>query len=178
MTAPEAKRRLTVWFIQWREPLRKFLRGRHTVHSADIDDIAQEVFLRLMRYERAELIEHPQAYLYKIAANVANEWAIRVRYSRPHDSKWLPDLVANEAPDDEAGQEALQRRIQNALLALEPRQREVLKLQFFEGLTRSETAARLGATERIVKRLLAKSYAELRRHLEPEVLGGMSDGRE
>jgi hypothetical protein len=32
-----------------------------------------------MRYDRAELIERPQAYLYKMASNVAAEWAIRGR---------------------------------------------------------------------------------------------------
>ncbi len=39
--------------------------------SGDLDDIAQEVFLRLLRYERTEQAEHPQAYLFTIASNVA-----------------------------------------------------------------------------------------------------------
>jgi DNA-directed RNA polymerase specialized sigma24 family protein len=59
------------WFRQWRLPLRKFLLGRVGVPAADIDDVAQEVFLRLVRYERAELIEQPQAYLFRMATNVA-----------------------------------------------------------------------------------------------------------
>jgi RNA polymerase sigma factor (sigma-70 family) len=178
MTAPEAKRRLTDWFLQWREPLRKFLRGRGSVRPADVDDIAQEVFLRLMRYDRAQLVEHPQAYLYKIASNVAAEWAIRVRYARPHDPKWLPGLVADDEPEGEVGQQEMQAEIERALLTLTPRQRQVLRLQFFEGLSRAETAKRLGATERSVKRALMKSYEELRNRLDPELLGVISDGRE
>ncbi len=51
--------------------------GHGAVSGADVNDVAQEVFLRLLRYDRAELIEYPQAYLFKMAANVANEWAIR-----------------------------------------------------------------------------------------------------
>lgn len=56
--------------------------------------------MRLMRYDRTELIEHPQAYLYKMAANVAAEWAIRMRYARPHDSKWLVGLAAQDQLGD------------------------------------------------------------------------------
>ena len=48
-------------------------------HPEDVEDVGQEVFLRLMRYETAELIEHPQAYLYKVASNVATEWSMRAR---------------------------------------------------------------------------------------------------
>src|SRR5882757_6987038 len=102
MTQADPKRRLTDWFRQWRGPLRKFLVGRGAVPAADLDDVAQEVFLRLMRYGRTELIEHPQAYLFKMASNVAAEWAIRARYVRPHESKWLEGLSAEDRPEDEA----------------------------------------------------------------------------
>ena len=53
----------------WRAPLRKFLMGHGAVSGADVNDVAQEVFLRLLRYDRAELIEYPQAYLFKMASN-------------------------------------------------------------------------------------------------------------
>ena len=33
--------------------------GKGAIPVSDLDDVAQEVFLRLMRYERADLIEHP-----------------------------------------------------------------------------------------------------------------------
>jgi DNA-directed RNA polymerase specialized sigma24 family protein len=68
MVSAHAKRRLTDWFHQWRVPLRRFLVGRRGVPAADVDDVAQEVFLRLVRYEKTELVDHPQAYLYKVAA--------------------------------------------------------------------------------------------------------------
>src|SRR6267154_1625808 len=112
MTTPETKRRLTDWFYQWRIPLRKFLGGKRGVKVADIDDVAQEVFLRLLRYERAELVEHPQAYLYKMASNVAAEWAIRGRYVRPHESKWLAGLSTDEQPEYEASQVELQSEVE------------------------------------------------------------------
>ena len=178
MSDPNSKNRLADWFRQWRMPLRKFLIGKGAIPASDLDDVAQEVFLRLMRYERTELIEHPQAYLYKMATNVAAEWAIRGRYVRPHESKWLSGLSADEQPEDEVNQVELQDEVERALLTLPPRQREVLKLQFFEGMSRMQIAEKIGTTERSVKRTLTKSYEVLRVQLNAELLKGVTDGRE
>jgi RNA polymerase sigma-70 factor (ECF subfamily) len=167
----EERHRLADWFRQWRLPLRKFLIGRGTVPTSDIDDVAQEVFLRLMRYGKAELIEHPQAYLYKMAANVAAEWAIRSRYTRSRDREWLIGFLGEEQGDhavDQASQVELQDDIEQALMSLTPQQRLVLKLQFYGGLSRSEVAAQTGLSERSVKRSLLKSYEKLRQRLNTE----------
>ena len=106
MTEADPKRRLTDWFRQWRGPLRKFLVGRGAVPAADLDDVAQEVFLRLMRYGRTELIEHPQAYLFKMASNVAAEWSIRARYVRSREPEWLAGLAGEDQAEDEGPLEA------------------------------------------------------------------------
>lgn len=168
--------RVASWFRHWREPLRRFLAGRGAVPAADLDDVAQEVFLRLLRYDRSELIEHPQAYLYKMAANVAAEWSIRIRHARPHKSKWLEELVTEEQAADLANQKQVQDELERALMGLTPRQREILKLQFFENLSRAQIAQRLGLSERTVKRISIKSYSELRQRLNVELLRGISDG--
>jgi RNA polymerase sigma factor (sigma-70 family) len=178
MPDADPKRRLADWFRRWRSPLRKFLTARGAVRVADLDDVAQEVFLRLMRYDRTELIEHPQAYLFKMATNVAAEWAIRGRYVKSREPQWLADIASEDRVEDEANQIALQDEIECALKTLTPRQREVMKLQFYEGLGRNEIADRLATTERSVKRLLMKSYAKLRSELRPELLKEVSDGRE
>ena len=58
----------------------------------DIDDLAQEVFLRLLRYSDDIAVDNPQGYLFRIAANVANEWRERSRVRKPHDDSWLEEL--------------------------------------------------------------------------------------
>jgi RNA polymerase sigma-B factor len=45
---------------------------------------------------------------------------------------------------------------------LPPRQRQIIRLRFFEGLTQSEIATRMGISQMHVSRLLARSVAELR----------------
>lgn len=172
----DSKNRLTEWFHQWCSPLRRFLRSNGVPRTTDIDDVAQEVFLRLLRYERTELIENPQAYLYKMATHVAAEWAIRARNVQPHESKWLTNLVAPNHPEREADRSALQEQIEQALQRLPARHREVLKLHCFENLSRAEIAQRLGTTERSIKRVVMKTYEQLRLRLDPGLLGDLTDG--
>jgi RNA polymerase sigma factor (sigma-70 family) len=176
MTISQSNRRLSDWFRAWRGPLLKFLAVRNAVPVADLDDVAQEVFLRLMRYSRADLVEHPQAYLFKMAANVAAERALRVRHSRPHEPVWLNGLLADDRPQDNVAREAAQAEIERALNTLTGRQREVLKLQFFEGLGHAEIAARLGLSRRTVKRIVIKSYQKLRDELDPGLLEVVING--
>lgn len=178
MTSPETKNRLTDWFRQWRVPLRKFLIGKGAVRASELDDVAQEVFVRLLRYDRAELVEHPQAYLFKMATNVAAEWAIRARSTHPHDPKWLAGLLADDQPEESAAREEIQDRVERALNTLTPRQREVLKLQFTEELGHAQIADRLGTTHRSVRRIVIKSYDKLRHELDADLLGVTTHGRE
>src|SRR5882724_8266326 len=144
MISLDAKRRLSDWFRQWRLPLRRFLLRRAGVPAADVEDVGQEVFLRLMRYETAELIEYPQAYLYKVASNVANEWSIRARNRQPHDEKRVATLIHNEQPESQMMRAQSAREIERALNTLTPYQREVLKLYFVEELQYSDIATQLG----------------------------------
>lgn len=176
--------RLTDWFRRfrsWRAPLRKFLVARQGLAAQDMDDVAQEVFLRLLRYQNAELIEYPQAYLLRMAANVVGEWALLARHRHPHQEGWLADLSTEveRQPDQEADREAARRDFRAVLEQLPARQREVLRLHFGEGLTRAAIAARLKISPRIVKRDLIQAYAALRTDRNAaiaEVLGDETGG--
>jgi len=167
-----AEERLTEWFHwfrRWRAPLRKYLNTRWSVDASDLDDVAQEVFLRLLRYNNMEVIEHPQAYLFKMAANVAGEWAMRCRHRYLYDASWLDDLPADSDPEHEVAQEAAHQQLRRALADLPPRQREILRLLYGEGFTRAQIAERLNISERIVKRDLINAYCTLRTVLGDEI---------
>jgi RNA polymerase sigma factor (sigma-70 family) len=162
------------WFRDWQQPLRRFLTRRRVGSAADIDDIAQEVFLRLLRYDRAELIDYPQAYLFKIASNVSAEWAMRSNRRMPHQSEWLTELVDALSPEVEVEREALDQQLRIAVQALPPRAREILRLHFGSGIQHEEIARRLGVTRKIVKRDMARAYASLRVSLDERVSGNAS----
>jgi len=178
MSPASAHKSLSEWFRRWRSPLRKFLVGRGAVRVADLDDIGQEVFLRLLRYESAEVIQHPQAYIFKMAANVAAEWAIRSRHRLAHEPRWLNSLVAHDSVEEAFDSQVVQREIKRALATLTARECAVVRLYFEEGLSKAEIALRLGLSLRVVQRDFETSYPKLRRELALKLTGALSHGRE
>lgn len=161
-----AQNRLVEWFNEWHLPLRRFLLRRRVGTMSDVQDIAQEVFLRLLRYDRTDMIEHPQAYLYKIAMNVAAEWSTRRGWNLPQGAEWLDDLVDAVQPETVLEQQESEAELSRAVIGLPPRMQQILKLHYAEGATSEMIAKRLGLTRRMVKRDLARAYALLRDALD------------
>lgn len=164
--------RLIEWFGKWRKPIRSWLRNRASVPPGDIDDLAQEVFLRLLRYSDDVAVDNPQGYLFRIAANVANEWRERSRVRKPHDDSWLEELQieSGDEPENAFAKTRANEYVQAAVDRLPPRQREVLLLHVNEGLTYKEIAQLRGLTYRIVLRDLTRAYSTLRMQLRLEDL--------
>lgn len=171
---PRASRdgRLIEWFGKWRKPIRSWLRNRASVPPGDIDDLAQEVFLRLLRYSDDVAVDNPQGYLFRIAANVANEWRERSRVRKPHDDSWLEELQieSGDEPENAFARLRTNEYVQTAVDRLPPRQREVLLLHVNEGLTYKQIAQQKGLTYRIVLRDLTRAYSTLRMQLRLEDL--------
>lgn len=72
-------------------------------------------------------------------------------------------LAARLGEEDPRFVDAEDRAMLFPLLArLPPREQRIIQLRFFEGLTQSEIAGRLGISQMHVSRLLARSVAELR----------------
>ena len=169
--------RLVGWFKRWRKPIRQWLSHRSSVPTADLDDLAQEVFLRLLRYSDDVAIDNPQGYLFRIAANVANEWQERARHRKPHDDSWLEDLQVefNDEPENTIAREVANKHMQEAVNKLPRRQREVLLLHVNEGLTYKQIAERQGLTYRVILRDLTRAYSQLRMQLKQDDLGDMEN---
>jgi len=72
--------------------------------------------------------------------------------------------LASQLGEDDPAMEDIEHRVALSplLSTLPPRERTILHLRFFEGMTQSEIAARLGISQMHVSRLLARSLAELR----------------
>ena len=67
----------------------------------------------------------------------------------------------------DAGYDLVEQRVllRGGLGELDPREREILRLRFFEGLTQREIAQRIGISQMHVSRLIRRSVDDLRRHL-------------
>lgn len=152
------------WYRQFKSKLAEFLR-RGVRSDADVQDLSQEVFLRLLRVKQPELIEAPRAYLYRIAVHVLAEWRTREGRARMHDSEELDDLSTGGGPDQTAESDSQRAELQQALSHLPASYRATLVLHTQHRLTYREIAQHLGVTERMVKRYIVKGYAEMRQRL-------------
>ncbi len=159
-------------FSRWGNPIRSWFTSRDTTPKSGVDDLAQEVFHRLLRYGDDTAVDNPQGYLFRIAANVADEWRDRSRPRPANDRSWLDHLQID--PDEHANSAAFQARVskhmQSAVNTLPKRQRDVLLLHVNEGLTYKQIADRLGITYRIVLRDLTRAYGALRMQLKADDL--------
>lgn len=145
-------------FTRYFKPVRKWLR-RTGVGTGNTDDLAMEVFLRLLRYDSASTLTNPAGYVFKIAANVASEWRTLSRVAKPHDSEWLEEL---HYTDESLDADELKLYVEQLFDVLPPRRRQILYMHVYDGLTYKDIAIKLGLTYRIVLRELTKSYTALR----------------
>ncbi len=149
--------------------LRRFLAARLR-NSADTADLAQEVFVRLLRVERFEQIRTPEAYLLTIASHVIQQHSLaNVRTPETLDAfdALLDQRLATES--DPIADVHLERRLEaldRALARLPPRTRAVFVLQRRDGCTLREISVRLGISRSAVKKHLAKALVHCSRQIQ------------
>lgn len=153
------------WRSRWHRSLFRFL-GRRVRAAVDIEDLAQETYLRLLRARDLADVRNPQAYLLRVASNVVIEW--REHQPRPDSVVELDDdLVADDSsPEFELEATVSQERLDAALASVSPLMRAVLLLRLRDERSSKDIARDLDITERQVKRHLARGYEKLREALE------------
>ena len=156
------------WAREYAADLHRFLSKRQFIES-DIKDVCQEVYLRLLRFERTEVIQNPMAYLFRVAANVAHDFRLRQAQWTPLEGEPLEEPATDLGPEQLLDTEYRNRQLKEMLATLPPLSRAALVLHSQEELTYEEIAARLGVTRRVVKRAIARGYALAREYLDKMV---------
>lgn len=145
--------------------VRGFL-ARRLANPADVEDLSQEVFVRLSGQGDLRGVENLEAYVLRIAANVLkNQYRTRSRHLRI-----VPFALAPAAEQDAAtaspeqiliDKEALASLIE-ALGALPERRRAILILNRLDGLKAHEIAERLDISISLVSKEMMRASAFLR----------------
>ena len=161
MESARKKPTVEAWFEQYHKRLLGFLTHDLNV-EAEADDLAQEVFLRLLRLDDTEAVNHPRAFLFRIAANVVSDWRDRHRRLWVDSPETFDDIAGDSSPVNTLVSRARAKAVNDALQQLPPAQGAALVLRIKHGLTYKEVAEHLGVTERMVKRYVVKGYAKLR----------------
>jgi RNA polymerase sigma factor (sigma-70 family) len=123
-------------------------------------DLVHETYLRLASLPEGSAIANPRSYIMRTASNVAID---RLRWERRRQEKPLDDpeaeAVADRHPSPERALAARQRLelLDQALRELPPKVRQALLLSRVDGLTQAEIARRLGVSESMVVKYIAKA---------------------
>jgi RNA polymerase sigma factor (sigma-70 family) len=144
------------WFAEHVQPheamVRGWLRGRLT-SEADIDDVVQEAYARLLRARAQRTIDSPKAFLFAVVRNLARD------HIRHRDVLPFEPLVENEAssvfaegedpPETVAHRQELEL-LTEAIQSLPDRCRQIFTLRKVYGLSQAEIAQQLGLSENTV----------------------------
>jgi RNA polymerase sigma factor (sigma-70 family) len=149
-------------FREYGRDLHRFLRKRLR-DPANADDVVQEVFARLTRVKRPELVKKPKSYLFGIAFHVIQEIEL-------HEGPVTFDSdVANQAgerlpegsQEDLADRLNLQGQLERALAELPEIERVIVLMCKRDGMTYEEAAKQTGISTHMVEKHLIAARAKL-----------------
>ena len=164
----ESRKRVAQLFTDHRDRLQQYLSAR-LANPDDAAELAQEAYLRLLRTRRADLIKHPQAYLFRIARNLLHELytgrQMKIEVGTVSDIE-LDELESSlPTPDDAAVLVARQKMIAKALRELPAKCQAALALHLREGLTQKEVAKRMDISRQMAQKYLARGLAHCQKRL-------------
>lgn len=138
-------------YLRQRDALARFLRAR-LGPGADVEDLLQDVYLRVVTADADADIQNPRAYLYRLASNLLLDRARSRRQAAARDDAWrqvnhvvgaaedVADLPSAE--DVVAGRQRLAALLET-LKTLPPKTQRVFRMHKFEGLGYAAVAAEL-----------------------------------
>jgi RNA polymerase sigma factor (sigma-70 family) len=148
---------------------------RFLKNSEAAEDATQEVFVKMLKHANqfhgdAKL----STWLFSIAANWCRDY-LRKADNKPKESDDV--LVTLPTPVELGPDRALERhedeqRVQRALSALTPEQREAILLSRYQGLSYAEIAQIAGCSEGAVKTRVFRAMETLKKALAGEAGGG------
>jgi RNA polymerase sigma-70 factor (ECF subfamily) len=146
--------------------LRDFLRWRVRA-EAEVAELFQEVYLRMLGITDVEVIRNPRAYLLSVAGNLVRERAVLARRERGHvdvEDPTVQDELSSEAPSA-GGEIDAERRIQRlreVLDQLSPKCRAAVVLRYWHEWSYEQIGERLGISTNMVKKYLSQALVHCR----------------
>jgi RNA polymerase sigma-70 factor (ECF subfamily) len=167
--APDSKRVLIErLFAAHGQALQAFFR-RRIRSKTEAPDLAQEVYVRMLRVSNTDAIRNPELYLYTVAGNLLKEHAVlerRFASAIEVDNASLPPELV-ELPGFDGLLDTNQRvaRLKDVLGQLPPNCRAAVVLQYRHGMSYEEIAKHLGVSHHAVKKYLTQALVHCRRRM-------------
>jgi RNA polymerase sigma factor (sigma-70 family) len=157
-------------------PLASFFRKR-TRDTAEVQDLVQQVFLRLAQYREVDKIRNADGFIFQTASNTLKDHyrnaAVRTRFIKEQIEGG--DTGAGARGSDFSPERVLlgRERVAQLVVALRrlpERTRDVLMLRCFEGLKHAEIARLQGNSVRAVEKHMERALTHLRSTFERDTL--------
>lgn len=153
-------------FAEYGADLHQFLINRlHREHDAK--DVAQEVYLRLLRLNRPDFVRQPYAYVFHIARQVIGQMRIRERKDQDvvtFDSELAAERSEHPGSfeqDPLLGPVNADHQLKRLLETLSATHRQVFLLRRAQGLSWTEIAKALDLSVHTVKKYISEANAAL-----------------
>ena len=142
--------------------LRRYF-GKRAYQSADVEDLVQNVLLRLAVRGDSQSIEQPEAYLMRTATNVWRDYLRKkgTHAEAVHEEYVEGHLREEHGPDADLESAEAISALLAALQELPARTRQVFVLCRVEGLRQKAVARRLGVSVSAVEKHMIRAIAHL-----------------
>ena len=135
-----------------------------------IEEVLQELYLKLMAIDDLSLINNPASYLVRMTQNLLID---SLRRQGREDSRASPEALEildiadqNPSPFDEILSIQQLTLCEQALAELPPEYKDILLLNRLEGFTHSQIAKKYGRSISWVEKTIVRTLAHCRRRLE------------
>jgi len=148
---------------------------RFLKNSEAAEDAMQEVFVKMIRHaSQFQGDAKLSTWLFSITANWCRDFLRKADNKSKESDDVLVTLPAplDQSPDRNLEQRENEIRIQRALKALTPEQREAILLSRYQGLSYAEIAQISGCSEGAVKTRVFRAMETLKKALLGEARGG------
>jgi RNA polymerase sigma factor (sigma-70 family) len=153
-------------FAQHGTALRAFFYHR-VRQRPDAAELAQEVYVRMLRINDVEAIRNPEAYLYTVASNLAKEHRVlEQRGANTVNVEDAAELLADvPPPSGDIDTERRVKRLREVLGQLPPKCQAAVVMHYWRGMSYQEIAPQLGVSTHMVKKYLSQALAHCRRRM-------------
>jgi RNA polymerase sigma factor (sigma-70 family) len=146
-------------FLENKTAIKRYL-GRFSLRTEDVEDLAQETFIRAFAAESTQKIRFPKALLFRIARNLALNEKAKISNATTDSLEDLAETsviadVSQIAADDEMCARQEVRLLAQAVANLPPQCSRVFLLRKVNGLSYKQIASRLNISVSTVEKHVA-----------------------
>ena len=157
-------------FMEQQRPLKAFI-SRFVRGPQDIDDIAQETFIRVFSAEQKGDIQHPKAYIYRVARNLAFEILTKKSTQLTSYIEDSCDLSLLQSGEDIEGTAIVMEkfdRVKIAIAELPPQCQRVFIMHKVYGFKYREISQQLGISVSTVEKHIMTGLKKCRQSVKSQ----------